>query len=464
MTQAGVAGPRIAVVGAGLAGLRAATALVRRGLAVTIFEARAQVGGRATGRWEDGHWMDAAWPMLGGRDRTLARWAGELGLGDSMWPLRPVKSTLSRGGHPLPIDAATLSGVARMPGLSLRERARLLRWDRLMGRYARQLDPVRPELAADLDFRSIRDHVSLYFGQGPLDLWLGPEIQPGFGDRVDALSRVALLRHCRAAGIGERRPAPAGLPRRPLFELAQTAAEGLDCRLGTAVERVDEEPSGGFRLEARDDRGQRVEACFDAVVMAVGASRARSVCASLLTPAERDFLEQVEERTVVSLALAVDGVTGGLPQEIRVSARDGSAISSLVVEPGPMEGRVPEGRSQVVALARDGFAARWSDVADDVVAKNLMSSVERHLPGLGERVIAIQLGRFRGAPFFGVGHYRGLDRFRRVQVDRRALGRRLYWAADHLCGPTFEESASSGARAASDLIEDLAAEGTTALD
>jgi hypothetical protein len=117
-----------------------------------------------------------------------------------------------------------------------------------------------------------------------------------------------------------------------------------------------------------------------------------------------------------------------------------------------------------VALARDGFAARWSDVADDVVAKNLMSSVERHLPGLGERVIAIQLGRFRGAPFFRVGHYRGLDRFRRVQVDRRALGRRLYWAADHLCGPSFEESASSGARAASDLIEDLAAEGTTALD
>ena len=58
------------------------------------------------------------------------------------------------------------------------------------------------------------------------------------------------------------------------------------------------------------------------------------------------------------------------------------AISSLVVEPGQPGGRVPEGRSQIVALARDAFAVRWREMADDVVSKNLMSSLELAMPDL----------------------------------------------------------------------------------
>jgi predicted NAD/FAD-dependent oxidoreductase len=163
----------------------------------------------------------------------------------------------------------------------------------------------------------------------------------------------------------------------------------------------------------------------------------------------------VEERPVVTLSVALEGVRSGLPQELRLPRREDSALASIVIEPGQAGGRAPEGRSQLVLRARDAFARRWRETAGDVVTKNLLSSLELAMPGLGERVITTHLGRGQQA-FFGVGHYRALAAFERVQRDRRALGRRIYWAGDYLAGPTFEAATRSGDRAARALLEDQA--------
>lgn len=464
--DASTAGRRIAVLGAGFAGLRAATRLRAAGHRVDVFEARTAVGGRARGEWCAGHWMDGSWPVLGGRDEALARFARDLsdrGVGDLLTPLRPVQTALLRAGETRPVDGLQLRGVARIPGPPLWERPKLLRWGRLMARYAPLLDATRPERAADLDYRSLADHVSLYFGRGALEFWLSPEVQSVFGDDVDALSRVALLQHAHGQGIGGHRPAPPGLPRRPLLEIAQAAAEGLDVHRATQIQRVEELAAGGYRLELLDADGTREVSGFDAVVLAVGASEAARIARPLLTPAERDFFAGIEERPVVTLAVALDGVHAGLPQEIRLPRREDSAIASLVIEPGQSGGRAPEGKSQLVIRARDAFALRWRETASDVVAKNLLSSLELALPGIGDRVRTTHVGR-ASQTFFGVGHYRALANFDRVQRDRRALGRRVYYAGDYLVGPSFESATRSGVRAAEAFCADLDREGDLALD
>jgi predicted NAD/FAD-dependent oxidoreductase len=239
-----------------------------------------------------------------------------------------------------------------------------------------------------------------------------------------------------------------------LLELLEAAAEGLDLRLSTAVERLDEEPAGGFRVETTDASGKSREDCFDAVVIALGPRTVARVCAALLTPAERDFFARVEERKLVTLSVAVEGVESGLPQEIRVPRREGSSIASLLVEPGQFEARVPEGKTQIVVLARDAFARRWAEMADDVVVKNILNSLEVAMPGVAGRLITTLLGRVT-VPFFAVGSYRRLASFQAVQRDRRSLGRRLYWAGDYLSGATFEAASLSGLRAANALSEDL---------
>ena len=87
-------------------------------------------------------------------------------------------------------------------------------------------------------------------------------------------------------------------------------------------------------------------------------------------------------------------------------------------------------------------------------AKNRVSSDGLGMPGTGERLRTARLGRAT-LPFFEVGSYRSRAAFRKVQRDRRALGRRLYWAGDYLAGPTFETAVLSGLRAANELVADL---------
>src|SRR5690606_41322695 len=71
----------VGVVGAGPAGLAAAWALVTRGVAVTVYERRAEVGGRM--RTDDlaGGRVDVAVQLLGSYYRRTFRLAEEVGAG-----------------------------------------------------------------------------------------------------------------------------------------------------------------------------------------------------------------------------------------------------------------------------------------------------------------------------------------------------------------------------------------------
>ena len=71
----------VVVVGAGLAGLTAATGLAARGVDVTVLEARDRVGGRTHGiEVAPGSWVDAGAAYLGDRHTELVALIAELGL------------------------------------------------------------------------------------------------------------------------------------------------------------------------------------------------------------------------------------------------------------------------------------------------------------------------------------------------------------------------------------------------
>lgn len=446
---------RVAVVGAGLAGLRAAWQLVHRGFDVVVYEARAQIGGRAAGEWRAGHWMDSAWPVLDARNATLLHFAAQLGLADELLPLRPVQVKAWHGGRAEPIEPTSLRGAAWIPGWPILQTPKLLRWGRLMTRYAPLLDPRAPEKAAPLDYRSVRDHVELYFGRAALDLWLTPELQTSLGDRVEDLSRAALLHFVRARGLGAARPGLSGLPRRPLAELAEAVAEHLPVYRGTRVARIDAAPAGGYRIESTDPDGSRHEAVFDAVIVTTAAREAVNLVGPHLTVAELDFFAAVRERAVVCVVLAVSGVEAGVPHEIRFARRESTPLAACLVVPGQALGRAPEGQSQIVALVRDAASATAFEEPDDVVSKTVLRALARVWPAIDERVLDLRVARTQ-TPFFEVGSFRRLARFVDVQRDRRALGRRLYFAGDLYAGAGFEAALRSGDRVSAELASDFA--------
>ena len=65
------------------------------------------------------------------------------------------------------------------------------------------------------------------------------------------------------------------------------------------------------------------------------------------------------------------------------------------------------------------------------------------------------LRRSLGMPRFDVGRYRAIARFDRVQADRRAAGRRFYFAGDYRVQPSVEGALLSARQVAEEVERDL---------
>lgn len=107
---------KVVVVGAGLAGLTAATGLAAHGLDVLVIEARDRVGGRTHGiEVAPGSWVDAGAAYLGDRHTQLARLIADLGLkttpttvtGGSRFALGAGDDNTTPGRFP-PVNAVAL--------------------------------------------------------------------------------------------------------------------------------------------------------------------------------------------------------------------------------------------------------------------------------------------------------------------------------------------------------------------
>jgi len=436
----------VLVIGAGLSGLAAAWRLRQAGHAVSLIERRDPAEG-------DGPFP--AVETLHSSDRHVIGWMGELGLGESLLPLRPVQIAQVRRGRTSAIDPQHLLGVAAIPGMRRRHAVRLVRWSRLMARYRPVLDPSAPELAADLDYRSVADFAGLYFGESVLERWVAPEAEDFFSGDAGELSRVTALLLWRTRMTGHRAIAYPGLARAGLEPLYQAASRAVPTRhhgQALAIEGADAE---GYSVAWEGAPTSLPTLQADAVVVATSAPEAVRLAARVLTPAERDFLRGVRERPGLTLTAELERAPSGMPERVRVPGAEGLSAASVVFEPGLAGSRVASGRGLVTLRAREAFAREAAQMPDDGVEKTLIADLEILYPALAGSVGATRLQRReRGIPAFDVGAYRALRRFRRVQEDRRVLGRRLYFAGDYLIGPGIEAKVVSGFRAAADLIGD----------
>jgi protoporphyrinogen oxidase len=441
--------PEVAVVGGGVAGLGTAWELSRRRLAVAVFEREARPGGRARSESVEGFTLEAAGPILSTGDRRLLSWIDQLGLRDELLPLRPVVTSHCRGGRVADVDPRGLLGVGRIPGVHPLHALRLARLPRLFARYGARIDPQAPERAAELDDRSLGDFGRLYFGRSVLAHWMGPLVTGTSPGDVDDLSRVLFLRRYRS--YGRERP---GLLRSALGEVAEAAAAQLPVKYGAEVLRVERRPDGGVALAVQVGASERVFEP-DAVVVATSALEAARLAAPVLVAAERDDLASVRYQPALSLAVGLRRPFFPHPQHIQVPHTEGSPVESALLEPGVPGGRVPDGRGLALLRATGAWSEAYFDAPEETVCKELLDAFARIRPGAESAVLFSKLHRVeRALPRFGVGRYRQIARFERVQRELRREGRRLYFAGDYLMDPTLEGALASAHRAAAAVAED----------
>src|SRR5258706_2184035 len=132
-------GDRIAIVGAGYAGMAAAVTLAARGIPVTVFESGPVAGGRARRVVSEGNELDNGQHILIGAYGSLLGLMRKVGVPDSALLRLPLELRYFGGFHfralALPSRLGLLGGLLLARGLPLSERAGAVRFMAALRRH-----------------------------------------------------------------------------------------------------------------------------------------------------------------------------------------------------------------------------------------------------------------------------------------------------------------------------------------
>ncbi len=363
-----------AVVGAGWAGLAAAVALARRGVAVTVFEASRHVGGRARRVGVDGVDLDNGQHILIGAYRDTLALMRETGVNTEHALLRiPLEMRYADGfrlrAPRLPSPLNLLFALFGATGLPFAEAAGAVRFMAALRFRGFRVEPDR-SVARLLDEHAqsgtLRSH-----------LW-EPLCVSALNTPVDRASAQVFANALRDGLAGGRAASDLLLPRVDLGRLfPEPAAEyvrkrGGRVELGVPLRRI-ERVAGGFRLnETRT---------FAGVVLACGPHQAGPLLVQL--PELADTLAAINTFTYepivtcylqyadsVSLPVPMLGFAGGVLQWVFDRGRLGGPkglLAAVISASGAhqeltKEELVSRIASELQAVLGDLPATKWSRV------------------------------------------------------------------------------------------------------
>lgn len=437
---------RIAIVGAGMAGLTAAYRLQRAGARVVVLERAERVGGRTRSDRLDGCVVDTGAQFLASMYRRTRELIGELGIRGSV-VRSPGRDALWRGGRAHEVVYGSVTSMLASGALPLRTKMRLgTTYVPFLTRHAGALDLHAPERAAyaALDSESIAAWGEREMGADFVDYLVAPQLAAYYGALPEETS-AGFYHSLARAGMEVSLYALRG----GMGVLAETLAARLregggEVRTGVEVAEVER------RERTVRVAGEGWEEEFDGAVVATPAP----VAARLLVdpfPPLASWLGEVRFRPALTLALRLERATGvgffglSLP-------RDASALLSAVcVEENKGADLVPEGEGLLVAFAAPEAAERLLGEEPRTLLDRLYPEVVRVLPGVEGRVRRARVYRWaEGSPVFYPGYLGRLAGFRGGGIEGDAP---LVLAGDYLYSPSVEGAVTSGIAAAERLLQ-----------
>lgn len=436
---------RIAVIGAGPAGLSAAWELVKAGAEVTLYEAREAAGGRMRSDELDGWVIDPAVQLFGSTYGRLLRLAREVGAG-ALLERSPGRDALWRSGRPHMITygsvASLVASTALPAGLKLRLATRYLPF---LARHARMLDANDPAGTggAELDDASVTEWGMRALGEDFVELLAYPLLGAYYGGAPERIS-VALYHALAKVGTDVHVYAVAGgvgaLARAIVAALLE---RGVAWRPGDPVCGV-RSVETGVGVEADSGAAE-----YDAVVLATPAAAARAMLGGD-GPLDA-WLGRVESAATATVALllgeAPPGEFFGLSFPRR--ERAGDTVVAACAEHRKASALVPPGRGLLVAYAAPMIAAEAAVQAAQPLVDRVLSALEEAFPRLEQNVVRARVYRLpEGYTLFYPGYLRHIRSF-----DEGWAPARVALAGDYRVAPTVEGAVISGVRAAWRLLD-----------
>lgn len=471
MQQAGVA-----VIGAGIAGLRAARLLQDAGVRVVVHEASSRIGGQIRTVDVGGVPVDVGAEAMHLGAPGAAELIESLGLAPDMVTARPGASWIvtPKGLRRLPagvgpagptrLRPVLASGVMTVPGLA---RAGL---EPLLARTR-----GRTDLSAGRD-RSVGDFVGGRFGDQVVERFVDPLLGSLHAGDVRTLSLractpslVTAAEQGRSLVTGRKKargPArPGAKPpamsfvtwREGLTRVVQTLAAGLDIRTNSPVERIERTDDGRYRLRLGGSdaaaAGDADERTFDAVVVALPGDRAAALLDGL-APRAPGLLGQTPRANVATLVLAYPRhVVEALPAFAGTGILVPSSVGSLLKAATFLSTKWPhlDHPDLYFCRASAGRAGdeRLAGLDDDALVARVRADLARFI-GLQADPRHVHVQRWPAAlPQLTVGH---LDRLTSARDD---LPAGLALAGSSYDGVGIAACLGSARRAATDVLTHL---------
>lgn len=434
----------VAVVGAGLAGLAAAVTLVRAGVRVHVYEARAEVGGRMRSDTLEHATLDPSVQLVSSTYTAFFQLARACGAAPLL-VRAPGHDALWRNGRAHGITYGSISsmiGSSALPTtLKLRMGARYLPF---LARSARALDANDPAGSggAALDGESIAAWGERELGRDFVELLVYPLLASYYGSLPE--QTTAALYHALArVGMDVRVHAVAGgagaLPRALADWLAQ---QGATLRTDAAVQAL-HVGEAAARLELADGAHE-----YDAVIVATPPDAARTLLDGIADV--RAWLGGVHSAPTATAAFLLDRPLDpdwfGLSFPRRTEP--GARIAAIAAQSRKLGSLVPGGREVVVVYPVPELGARLATAAPQQVVDELMPGLEAAFPGFAQRIVRARSYTFpEGYSVFPPGSLRHLQALRDVRLPSR-----LALAGDYLVAPSVEGAVRSGTRAAERLL------------
>jgi oxygen-dependent protoporphyrinogen oxidase len=428
---------RVAVVGAGLAGLSAAGRLKSKGLDPVVFEAAAQAGGRAGSERLGPFVVDRGAYTVPEFHRAFIGLVREAGLARDLEATPGTSSVFFKGReHRLKFGSVRDLSAFRL--LSLRGAADLARL-LVRARFAHRASARSPSQAASLERETAAAFLRRSYGEELLEKVAYPMVSELFLGEPEGLSAATFLSMLRMP-LRFRIYAL----RHGTGSVIDALCRELDVRLRTPVTRVTGDPARGpFRVET----GGRPPSSFsfDRVVLAVPPPLVPALVPACPEPIARS-LSAVRYSTSLVVALGLDRRPAAGSMINALLRREFPTVATVVLDHLKGPARVPEGRGLITAILTEPASTELFGAPEERIVRTVCDEIAGLWPEARTGLSFSRVFRWR---YGGVQRPPGsLAESREMRQSLERWSSRLVVAGDGLFQASLETAVKTGHRAA----------------
>lgn len=377
--------PRVAVIGAGVAGAMAAYRLKEAGCTPVVFESTNEVGGRARTLRRKGFIFDTGAVGLLGSYTKTRNVAQQLGMQDQFLTLKPM-GAIPRDGvlryldMRKPIRSFLFSDL-----FSFSSKLRLARVVRDVARLGKHLNyeqvealvPHDTETVEQYSKRALNDELYDYLADTlTRGAWLAPGEQASVIQFFWTAKNFTPHMYSLKGGMNS-------LPLRLL--------EGIEVRLNTSVLNVDER-AGEVRVSYRSADGE-VSESFDACVIAAPPRQALPLFPQMIK-AQREYFESTRYSRSVNLHFGLSKRPKTPALYIMVPRRECADITTIFQDHLKSPDRAPEGKGIVSVFLRAEWCEQRYESPDAQVISEVMNKLRPWFGDLSEHTEEVVVQRW----------------------------------------------------------------------